>query len=133
MLSYLDKGAGGSATVQALTDVARVLFSTTLGEGRTGIQMTGVTVSGYDASGKAVYLASSIRTASASVTVRQGINYDVNDDGRVDQLDITYCQLYYRAENGDSSWNKAQKCDLNGDDKVDVQDMVMILHYIYSI
>lgn len=133
MLSYLDKGAGGSATVQALTDIARVVFSTALEDGSAGIRMTGVTVSGYDASGKAVYLASSIKTASASVVVRQGINYDVNGDGRVDQLDITYCQLYYRAESGDSNWSTAQKCDLNGDHKVDVQDMVMILHYIYSI
>lgn len=133
MLSYLKQGAGGSLTGDALTDIARVTFAASEQEGAAGIRMTSVTVSGYDATGKAVYLSSSIKTASASVTVRKGVSYDVNGDGKVDQLDITACQLYYQAKQGDSNWSTASKADLNQDGKVDVEDMVLILHAIYAL
>ena len=134
MLSYLQDGTrGGSITRETLTDVARVVFKTTAQNGTNlGIKLTGVTVTGFDENGKAVTLLSNIKTASLSVAVRDGSSYDVNQDGKVDQLDITTCQRWYQAQSGDSDWNKASVCDVNGDNKVDIQDMIDILQYLYQ-
>lgn len=134
MLSYLKDGERGSSlTREALTDIARVTLSTAAADNeKLGIRLTGVTVSGYDSDGKAVILASGIKTQSVSVTVRKAANYDVNGDGVVDQLDITTCQAYYQAKTGDSDWSAASKCDVNSDGRVDIEDMILILQYIYK-
>lgn len=126
MLSYLGNGAGGSLTAQALTDIARITFQTTAESGSLGLTLTGVTVSGYDAEGKSVYLSSGIKTAYAKVTVGNR-NYDLNHDGVVDLLDITYCQMYYRATSESADWEQASACDLDGNGVVNIQDMVLIM------
>ena len=133
MLSYLqDDVRGGSLTREALTDVARVTFATTANDGASlGLRLTGVTVTGFDESGQAVTLLSKIKTPSLSIAVREGNSYDVNKDGTVDQLDITTCQRWYQARSGDSDWSNASVCDVNGDNKVDIQDLIDILQYLY--
>lgn len=133
MLSYLQDGTrGGSLTQAALTDVSRVVFKATAGNGTNlGIRLTGVTVTGFDESGQAVTLLSNIKTPSLSIAVREGNSYDVNKDGTVDQLDITTCQRWYQARSGDSDWSNASVCDVNGDNKVDIQDLIDILQYLY--
>lgn len=133
MLSYLQDGTrGGSLTQAALTDVSRVVFKATAENGTNlGIKLTGVTVTGFDENGQAVTLLSNIKTPSLSIAVREGNSYDVNKDGTVDQLDITTCQRWYQARSGDSDWSKASVCDVNGDNKVDIQDMIAILQYLY--
>ena len=93
--------------------------------------MTGVTVTGFDENGQAVTLLSNIKTPSLSIAVREGNSYDVNKDGTVDQLDITACQRWYQARSGDSDWSNASVCDVNGDNKVDIQDLIDILQYLY--
>lgn len=131
MLSYLKDGRGGSLTQEALTDVARVTFATTANDGASlGLRLTGVTVTGFDANGNAVTLRSSIETPSLSVTVRN-LSYDVNRDGKIDQLDITTCQRWYMADSGDSDWSNASVCDVNSDNRVDIEDMIAILQYLY--
>lgn len=134
MLSYLQDGTrGGSLTQAALTDVSRVVFKATAGNGTNlGIKLTGVTVTGFDENGQAVTLLSNIKTPSLSIAVREGNSYDVNKDGTVDQLDITTCQRWYRADSNDSDWSNASVCDVNGDNKVDIQDMIGILQYLYQ-
>lgn len=133
MLSYLQDGTrGGSLTQLALTDVSRVVFKTNAGNGtKLGIKLTGVTVTGFDEKGQAVTLLSNIKTPSLSIAVREGNSYDVNKDGTVDQLDITTCQRWYQAQSGDSDWSNASVCDVNGDNKVDIQDLINILQYLY--
>lgn len=133
MLSYLQNGTrGGSLTQAALTDVSRVVFKATAENGTNlGIKLTGVTVTGFDESGQAVTLLSNIKTPSLSIAVREGNSYDVNKDGTVDQLDITTCQRWYRADSNDSDWSNASVCDVNGDNKVDIQDLIDILQYLY--
>lgn len=134
MLSYLQDGTrGGSLTQAALTDVARVVFKATAENGTNlGIKLTGVTVTGFDENGQAVTLLSNIKTPSLSIAVREGNSYDVNKDDTVDQLDITTCQRWYKADSNDSDWNNASVCDVNGDNKVDIQDMINILQYLYQ-
>ena len=133
MLSYLQNGTrGGSLTQAALTDVSRVVFKATAENGTNlGIKLTGVTVTGFDENGQAVTLRSNIKTPSLSIAVREGNSYDVNKDGTVDQLDITTCQRWYQARSGDSDWSNASVCDVNGDNKVDIQDLIDILQYLY--
>ena len=133
MLSYLQDGTrGGSLTQAALTDVSRVVFKATAENGTNlGIKLTGVTVTGFDEKGQAVPLLSNIKTPSLSIAVREGNSYDVNKDGTVDQLDITTCQRWYRADSKGSDWSNASVCDVNGDNKVDIQDLIDILQYLY--
>lgn len=133
MLSYLQDGTrGGSLTQAALTDVSRVVFKATAENGTNlGIKLTGVTVTGFDENGQAVTLLSNIKTPFLSIAVREGNSYDVNKDGTVDQLDITTCQRWYQARSGDSDWSNASVCDVNGDNKVDIQDLIDILQYLY--
>lgn len=133
MLSYLQDGTrGGSLTQAALTDVSRVVFKATAENGTNlGIKLTGVTVTGFDKNGQAVTLLSNIKTPFLSIAVREGNSYDVNKDGTVDQLDITTCQRWYQARSGDSDWSNASVCDVNVDNKVDIQDLIDILQYLY--
>lgn len=134
MLSYLQDGTrGGSLTQAALTDVSRVVFKATAGNGTSlGIKLIGVTVTGFDENGQAVTLRSNIKTPFLSIAVREGNSYDVNKDGTVDQLDITTCQRWYQAKSGDSDWSNASVCDVNGDDIVDIEDLICILQYLYQ-
>ena len=135
MLSYLQDGVrAGSITREALTQVARVTMKTAAKDGeQLGIRLTGVTVTGFDQNNQAVTLLSTIQTPSATATVRKGASYDVNHDGKVDQLDITTCQRYYQAQTGDRDWSTASDCDVNGDNKVDIEDMIVILQYMYRV
>ena len=50
----------------------------------------------YDENGKAVYFTTKITAESANTNVTKKSSCDVNADGVVDLLDITYCQKFYR-------------------------------------
>lgn len=129
MLSYLQEGAGGSLTREQLTDIARLTFQTALEDGSAGMTLTGVSVSGYDENGKAVYFDSSVRVAQAQVTIRNA-GCDLNQDGVLDQLDITQAQRFYHARQEDSGWSAASYCDLDGNGVIDIADLVIILQAI---
>ncbi|MCR5481589.1 MAG: S8 family serine peptidase [Clostridia bacterium] len=133
MLSYLEKGAGGSLTRKQLTDVARLAMTAAEGSESLGITLKSISVSGYDESGKAVFLDSAVKTAQARTTILNR-NFDLNGDGVINQLDITCCQKFYQCRSTDSDWNtagngkiKASDCDLNKDGIVDIADMVLIM------
>ncbi|MBP3362021.1 MAG: S8 family serine peptidase [Clostridia bacterium] len=129
-LSYLQDGAGGCLTKEAICDIARIEFETeSIGE--YGIRLTGVAVSGYDENGKAVYFTTSIASDSAKIAVSKQDRYDLNRDGVVDLLDITYCQKFYRMNSGLSGWADIAYCDLDGSGIIDVQDMIILLQFIY--
>ena len=53
-------------------------------------------------------------------------SYDVNADDTIDILDITEAQRFYQANSSDSDWADAQKADVNGDGKIDIQDLIDI-------
>ena len=128
-LSYLQDGAGGCITKDALCDIARIEFEAA-GTGEYGIRLTGVAVSGYDANGQAVYFTTSIALNQASVTVSEQDGYDLNRDGVVDLLDITYCQKFYRQSSSAENWSDISHCDLDGSGTIDIQDMIILLQFI---
>ena len=53
-------------------------------------------------------------------------SYDVYADSKIDILDITEAQRFYQATSTGSDWATAQKADVNGDNKVDIQDLIDI-------
>lgn len=99
------------------------------------LKITGVTVSGWDSTGNAVY--GTIGGIDPDESRFSAVTYDLNGDGKIDQLDITVAQAYYRAQSTDSDWNTPgtngvapSLCDVNDDNVVDIQDLVTIyLHF----
>lgn len=65
-------------------------------------------------------------TVNGSPASNRVTSYDVYADGKIDILDITEAQRFYQANNADTDWATAQKADVNGDDKVDIQDLIDI-------
>jgi hypothetical protein len=65
-------------------------------------------------------------TVNGSPASNRITSYDVNADGNIDILDITEAQRFYQVTNRDADWTTAQKADVNGDDKVDIQDLIDI-------
>ena len=129
-LSYLQDGAGGSLTKLPLTDIANLYFKTQQDSGTYGIELTDVAVAGYDAEGNAVFFTTEIQNSRAEITVADPDRYDVNKDGVVDLLDITYCQKYYRETSSSAGWDDIANCDLDGNGIIDVEDMILLLQMI---
>ena len=65
-------------------------------------------------------------TVNGSPAANRITSYDVNADNVIDILDITEAQRFYQVSSRDNDWATAQKADVNGDDKVDIQDLIDI-------
>ena len=72
----------------------------------------------------------SLMTGTVSVNGSPASNrvtsYDVYADGKINILDITEAQRFYQVSSRDNDWSAAQKADVNGDGKVDIQDLIDI-------
>ena len=126
-LSYLQNGAGGSLTKNELFDAAEVQFKEILNDMTVGIRLVDVSAAGYDENGKAVYFTTKITAESANTNVTKKSSCDVNADGVVDLLDITYCQKFYRMGEKSIDWNDFKHCDLDGNGLIDIEDLIIIL------
>ena len=65
-------------------------------------------------------------TVNGSPASNRITSYDVYTDGKIDILDITEAQRFYQVSSRDDDWATAQKADVNGDDQVDIQDLIDI-------
>ena len=66
-------------------------------------------------------------TVNGSPASNRIANYDVYADGKINILDITEAQRFYQVSSSDTdNWSVAQKADVNGDGKVDIQDLIDI-------
>lgn len=66
-------------------------------------------------------------TVNGSPASNRIANYDVYADGKINILDITEAQRFYQVSSSDTdNWSVAQKADVNGDNKVDIQDLIDI-------
>lgn len=126
MLAYLNTGR------TAFTQAAETAIASFVTNGDTPtLKITGVTISGWDSTGAAVFgTTGAIDPDEIRFTA---INYDLNGDGKVNQLDITIAQAFYQARSTDSDWNTPgangaapSACDVTGDGVVDIQDLVAI-------
>lgn len=126
MLVYVNSGR------TAFTQSAETGIATFVTGGTTPtLRITGVTISGWDSTGKAVY--GTMGSIDPDKVKFVATTYDLNGDGKVDQLDITVAQAAYQASATDSDWNTPgangvapSACDVTGDGVVDIQDLIAI-------
>lgn len=126
MLVYVNSGR------TAFTQSAETGVATFVTGGTTPtLKITDVTISGWDSTGKAVY--GTMGSIDPDEVKFVATTYDLNGDGKVDQLDITVAQAAYQARSTENDWNKPgangvapSACDVTGDSVVDIQDLIAI-------
>ena len=126
MLAYLSNGR----TAFNQTGETGIASFVTNGNTPT-LKITGVTLSGWDSDGKAVF--GTTGSIDPDKVKFVATTYDLNGDGKVDQLDITVAQAAYQARSTESDWNTPgangvapSACDVTGDRVVDIQDLIAI-------
>lgn len=126
MLAYLNTSR------TAFTKAAETAIASFVTSGDTPtLKITGVTLSGWNDAGEAVFgTTGSIDPDEIRFTA---VSYDLNGDGKVNQLDITIAQAFYQARSTDSDWNTPgangaapSACDVTGDGVVDIQDLIAV-------
>lgn len=126
MLVYVNSGR------TAFTQSAETGIATFVTGGTTPtLKITGVTLSGWDSTGKAVY--GTMGSIDPDKVKFVAATYDLDGNGKVDQVDITVAQAAYQASSADSDWNAPganrvapSACDVTGDGVVDIQDLIAI-------
>jgi len=89
--------------------------------------------SDYDYKEESDYELEELKSDEAGNESKEALLYDVNGDGKVDQLDLTYAQLYFMVTMGtveNELWELAKHADVNNDGIVDIEDLILILSYI---
>lgn len=126
MLAYLNTGR----TAFTQTSETGIASFVTTGSTPT-LKITGVTISGWDSNGKAVF--GTTGSIDPDEVKFVATTYDLNGDGKVDQLDITVAQAAYQARSTEGDWNTPgangaapSACDVTGDGVVDIQDLIAI-------
>ena len=126
MLVYVNSGR------TAFTQSAETGIATFVTGGTTPtLRITGVTISGWDSTGKAVY--GTMGSIDPDKVKFVAATYDLDGNGKVDQVDITVAQAAYQARPTESDWNTPgangvapSACDVTGDGVVDIQDLIAI-------
>lgn len=126
MLAYLNTGR----TAFTQTSETGIASFVTTGSTPT-LKITGVTISGWDSNGKAIF--GTTGSIDPNEVKFVATTYDLNGDGKVDQLDITVAQAAYQARSTERDWNTPgangvapSACDVTGDSVVDIQDLIAI-------
>lgn len=126
MLAYLSDGR----TAFNQTGETGIASFVTTGSTPT-LKITGVTISGWDNDGKAIF--GTTGSIDPDEVKFVATTYDLNGDGKVDQLDITVAQAAYQARSTESDWSRPgangvapSACDVTGDGMVDIQDLIAI-------
>lgn len=126
MLAYLNTGR----TAFTQTSETGIASFVTTGSTPT-LKITGVTISGWDSNGKAIF--GTTGSIDPNEVKFVATTYDLNGDGKVDQLDITVAQAAYQARSTERDWNTPgangvapSACDVTGDGVVDIQDLIAI-------
>ena len=120
ILGFLDAD-GKLFSADKSTAVAKIIVNTD----EASIKITDLKVSGWD-SDKNVRFGTVNEIIPAEATFTDALTYDINGDGKVDLLDITEAQLYYRTDKKNDNWSTASKCDFNGDSRIDIEDYMAI-------
>ena len=126
MLAYLSDGR----TAFTQTGETGIASFVTNGDTPT-LKITGVTLSGWDSDGKAIF--GTTGSIDPDEVKFVAATYDLDGNGKVNQLDITVAQAAYQARSTESDWNTPgangvapSACDVTGDSVVDIQDLIAI-------
>ena len=111
---------------EAATEILRVTLRTGRKAAEASVELTGAVFSGYGEGLTEIFLPVTLETTQVQTQVQYSL-YDVNQDGVVNQLDITRTQRAYGASEGDAYWNPL--ADVNGDGTVDIADMILIVNH----
>ena len=120
--AVLSNTAGVTST--EAVDIAVLKANTTGKTGNVTVELKDAVLSSYVGDSEA-FIKTILTNASVTTNVHYSI-YDVNQDGKVDQLDITRAQRCYGMNEGDEGWNPL--ADVNGDHVVDINDLILILN-----
>ena len=120
MLVYVNDGR------TAFTQSAETAIASFVTNGTTPtLRITGVTISGWDSTGKAVY--GTMGSIDPNEVKFVAATYDLDGNGKVDQVDITVAQAAYQARSSESDWNRPgangvapSACDVTRDGVVDI-------------
>ncbi|MCL2163283.1 MAG: hypothetical protein FWH55_02585 [Oscillospiraceae bacterium] len=105
--------------------------------GDTTVTLTDISVTG-DLNGSSGVLPSAILTAEAATSVVPKApvysKYDLNHDGKIDELDLTIVVYYYLANDLEADWDvvkfdiaSAKDCDVARNGRVDLADMIEVI------
>ncbi len=127
VLCYLDYKDGEAALFSASSSVPVAILS--VSGDNPSVRIKSLKVSGWTDSNEVKYGAvDSISPADAEFSA--SLSYDANADGKIDQLDLTSAQKFYRVQKSDAAWSSACACDFNGDGTIDIQDLLdILLHF----
>ncbi len=126
MLAYLSNGR------TAFTQTGETGIASFVTNGNTPtLKITGVTLSGWDSDGKAVF--GTTGSIDPDEVKFVAATYDLDGNGKVNQLDITVAQAAYQARSTEDDWNRPgangvapSACDVTRDGVVDIQDLIAI-------
>lgn len=127
MLAYLSDGR----TAFNQTGETGIASFVTNGGDTPTLKITGVTLSGWDSDGKAIF--GTTGSIDPDKVKFVATTYDLNGNGKVDQVDITVAQAAYQARSNEGDWDTPgangvapSACDVTGDGVVDIQDLIAI-------
>ncbi|MCL2165116.1 MAG: family 78 glycoside hydrolase catalytic domain [Oscillospiraceae bacterium] len=124
----------GFVQSNAPLDVLEISGSTLGLIGDTTVTLTDFEVTG-DVNGFADFLPCEIRKAEAATSIGQKYSkYDLNHDGRIDELDLAIVVYYYLANDLEADWAvvkfdiaSAKDCDVAINGRVDLADMIEVI------
>ncbi len=120
VLAANNAGVTASEPTELLTVICPVVAV-----GDAVVTLEDASLSAYFGTNSETYL--DVTYGSQSVTTEVGYSiYDVNEDGVVDQLDITRAQRAYGAVEGDANW--IDRADIDDNGTVDIKDLILILN-----
>ena len=105
--------------------------------GAAGVEILRARLVGYDENGGAVDFDCYVEKDTGGIIIPPGdddppivdtVNYDLNNDGVVEQLDLAIALSYFTANIGDVNWNDAEMADFNDDGIVDIEDFIRLIN-----
>ena len=113
-------------TNEAAAPILTLTGKTSGKAGTAKVTLTEAQLSAYLGEDSETFVEVAYGETTVTTTIAYSV-YDVNEDGVVDQLDITRAQRAYGAAKGDANWNA--RADINGDGMVDINDLILILNH----
>ena len=122
--------AGGQGFTSANAGLVKIT-------GATGLNLLKARFSGYDENGKAgdfTYIVEKNTSGGVIIPpdppIVDPVNYDLNNDGAVDQLDLAIALSFFTVNGGDANWNSAKIADFNKDGIIDIEDFILLLNHM---
>ena len=119
-------GNNAGVSGEAASDMLKLTAKLTGKAGSASVEITSAELSGYTDDAESFVPAILGENAKVVTEVTYSI-YDVNQDGVINQLDITRAQRAYGASEGDATWNPL--ADVNDDGTVDINDLILIINH----